>query len=130
MLLTGPRRSTSDISLPRLDSLSSLLATKVCTGSYVSSPTKLVGLPASDLALASERVLDELTRLNNNIAWALAHDVFRKPTFRLVRSGTFSDFRQLKLDEGGNNLGQVKVPVVLPKAVYVTWFSGRVVQEL
>ena len=75
-------------------------------------------------------MLDELSRSNKNIAWALAHDLFRKPTIRLVRSGTFSDFRQLKLDEGSNNLGQVKVPVVLPKAAYVTWFSNRVVQEL
>jgi hypothetical protein len=89
-----------------------------------------IGLPVSDLALAPERVLDELIRSNKNIAWALARDVFRKPTIRLVRSGTFSDFRQLKLDEGSNNLGQVKVPVVLPKAAYVTWFSNRVVQEL
>ncbi|KAF8546918.1 hypothetical protein OG21DRAFT_1425882 [Imleria badia] len=84
----------------------------------------------SDLALAPERVLDELIRSNGNIAWALERDMFRKPTVRLVRSGTFSDFRQLKLDEGSNNLGQVKVPVVLPKAAYVTWFSNQVVQEL
>ena len=74
-------------------------------------------------------MLDELTRSNQNIAWALAHELFRKPTVRLVRSGTFSDFRQLKLDEGSHNLGQVKVPVVLPKTAYVTWFLSRVVWE-
>ncbi|KAF8553870.1 hypothetical protein OG21DRAFT_1441256 [Imleria badia] len=89
---------------------------------------ELAGDQVSDLA--PERVLDELIRSNKNIAWALAREVFRKPTIRLVRSGTFSDFRQLKLDEGSNNLGQVKVPVVLPKAAYVTWFSNRVVQEM
>ncbi|KAF8553828.1 hypothetical protein OG21DRAFT_1477209 [Imleria badia] len=84
----------------------------------------------SDLALAPERVLDELVRSNKNVAWAIARNVFRKPNIRVVRPGTFSGFRQLKLNEGCNSLGQIKVPVVLPKAVYVTWFSAQVVQEL
>jgi len=86
--------------------------------------------PVPDLALAPERVLDELLRTNRNIAWCLTNDLFGKPTIRLVRPGTFSDFLQLKLDEGSNGLGQIKVPVVLPKDAYVTWFSNRVVQEL
>ena len=81
-------------------------------------------------ALAPERALDELSRSNENIAEAPARDLFRQPTIRIVRSGTFSDFRQLKLDEGGNNLGQIKVPVILLKPAYITWFSDRVVQEL
>ena len=84
----------------------------------------------SNVELAPERVLNELTRSNGNIAWAFERNKFRKPTFRLVRSGTFSEFRQLKLDKGSNNLGQVKVPTVLPRATYVAWFSNRVVQEL
>ena len=75
-------------------------------------------------------MLDELLRSNKNLAWTFENELLRKPTIRLVRPGTFSDFRQLKLDEGSNNLGQVKVPVVLPKAEYVTWFSNRVVDEL
>ena len=82
-------------------------------------------------ALAPERVLDELSRSNKHIARALARDLFRQPTIRIVRSGTFSDFRQLKLDEGAsNNLGQIKVPVVLLKDEYIAWFLDRVVQEL
>ncbi|KAI9458996.1 GH3 auxin-responsive promoter, partial [Boletus coccyginus] len=89
-----------------------------------------VELAIPDLALAPERVLDELLRSNKNLAWTFENELFRKPTIWLVRPGTFSDFRQLKLDEGSNNLGQIKVPVVLPKAEYVTWFSNRVVDEL
>ena len=87
-------------------------------------------LPVSDLDLTPDRVFDELLRSNANIAWTLEHGKVGKPTIRLVRSGTFSDFLQLKLDEGSNNLGQIKVPAVLPKAEYVAWFSERVVQEL
>ena len=75
-------------------------------------------------------MLDELSRLNIHIARALTRDLFRQPTFRIVRSGTFSDFRQLKFDEGSNNLGQIKVPVVLLKDEYIAWFLDRVVQEL
>jgi len=88
-----------------------------------------IGPPASDLALAPERLLDELSRSNSNVVWALGHGVFREPTIRIVRSETFSDFLQLKLDEGSKNTGQIKVPVVLPNAAYVTWFTNRVVQE-
>ncbi|KAI9461091.1 GH3 auxin-responsive promoter [Boletus coccyginus] len=95
-------------------------------GFFVELASELV----PELALAPERVLDELLRSNKNISWALAHELFRKPTIRLVRPGTFSDFRQMKLEEGSNNLGQVKVPVVLPKAAYVTWFSNRVMEEV
>ena len=86
--------------------------------------------PVSDLALAPNHVFDELLQLNESITWAFEHGKVGKPTIRLVRSGTFSDFLQLKLDEGSNNLGQIKVPVVLPKAEYVAWFSERVLQEL
>jgi len=85
----------------------------------------------SDVALtASHRVLDTLLQLKPRISARLEAGRLRKPTIWLVRSGTFSDFRQLKLDEGGRNVGQIKVPVVLPKAEYVTWFSNRVVREL
>ncbi|KAF8551960.1 hypothetical protein OG21DRAFT_1537748 [Imleria badia] len=101
-----------------------------CLPATIGFFVEFAGDQVSDLALAPERMLDELTRLNKNIVRALELDMFRKPTVRLVRSGTFSDFRQLKLDEGSNNLGQVKVPVALPNAAYVTWFSNRVVQEL
>ncbi|KAG6372012.1 GH3 auxin-responsive promoter [Boletus reticuloceps] len=84
----------------------------------------------SELSRAPERLLDELSRLNRKIAHEVAiREAIRKPTIRLLRSGTFSDFLQLKLDEGSRNNGQVKVPVVLPKAEYVTWFANRVVQE-
>ncbi|KAF8552839.1 hypothetical protein OG21DRAFT_1485894 [Imleria badia] len=91
---------------------------------------ELVGDKVFDFALAPQRMLDDLIRSDENIAWAFAESVIREPTIRLVRSGTFSAFRQLKLDEGSSNLGQVKVPVVLPKPAYVTWFSSRVVKEL
>lgn len=77
-----------------------------------------------------DRILETLSQSNACIRWALDHQSFGKPIIRLVRPGTFSDFRQLKLDEGSKNVGQVKVPVVLPKAAYVTWFSNRVVHEL
>ena len=85
---------------------------------------------ASDSMLTGERVLDVLSRSNENITRAFARGILGKPTIRIVERGTFSKFRQLKLDEGLQSLGQVKVPVVLPKAAYVTWFANQVVKEL
>ncbi|KAN0078194.1 GH3 auxin-responsive promoter [Tylopilus felleus] len=96
----------------------------------INSLTHETHSPLPDLALAQDKLLDELLQLNANIAWALEHDKFRKPTLWLVRPGTFSEFVQLKLDEGSRNIGQVKIPAALPKPEYVTWFSEQVVQEL
>ncbi|KAG6373525.1 GH3 auxin-responsive promoter [Boletus reticuloceps] len=86
--------------------------------------------PVSDLALAPTCLLDGLLQSNEEIASALARDLFRKPTIRVVRESTFSDFLQLKLDEGSNNTGQIKVPVILPKPAYVMWFANQVVREV
>ena len=84
----------------------------------------------SDSIFTGECVLDVLSRSNENITRAFARGVLGKPTIRIVECGTFSKFRQLKLDEGVQSLGQVKVPVVLPKAAYVTWFVNQVVKDL
>lgn len=86
--------------------------------------------PLPDLALALDHVFDDLVRSNEALAWELELGRFRKPILRVVRPGTFSEFLQLKLDEGSRNVGQVKVPVALPKPEYVTWFSEWVVHEL
>ncbi|KAF8433870.1 GH3 auxin-responsive promoter [Boletus edulis BED1] len=91
---------------------------------------ELAGDQVSDLALAPTCLLDGLLQSNEEIASALARDLFRKPTIRVVRESTFSDFLQLKLDEGSNNTGQIKVPVILPKPAYVMWFANQVVQEV
>lgn len=87
-------------------------------------------MQVSETALAAERILNALSGSNENIRYAYAAGSVGKPTIRIVRPGTFSDFRQLKIDESGHSLGQVKVPVVLPKATYVSWISSRVVKEL
>ena len=88
-------------------------------------------LAVSDSIFTRECVLDVLSRSNENITRASARGILGKPTIRIVERGTFSKFRQLKLDEGAaQSLGQVKVPVVLPKAAYVAWFANQVVKEL
>jgi len=85
----------------------------------------------SDLFLdAPEYIAESLSRINDNVRWSVDHQTLGKPVIWLVRPGTFRDFRQMKLDEGSNSVGQIKVPVVLPKDAYVKWFSNRVVREL
>ncbi|KAI9573262.1 GH3 auxin-responsive promoter [Boletus coccyginus] len=93
-----------------------------CVPATIGFFVELASDQVPDLALAPERMLDQLSRTNQNVAFCLANDFFGKPTIRLVRPGTFSDFRQLKLDEGCDSLGQIKVPVALPKAAWF-WFS-------
>ena len=85
---------------------------------------------APNSTFVGERILDALSRTNENVPYALERGLLGKPSIRVVKRGTFSEFRQLKFDEGARNPGQVKVPVVLPKVEYVTWFSNQVVKEL
>ena len=121
------------MSRPRLASLSSSLAITAKVRPSISAvrspPLLTTSVPETALARAPDHLLDALALANENIPWALDHTLIRKPTLRLVQRGTFSAFRQHRVDEGAG-LGQVKVPVVLPKAEYVTWLSERVVCEV
>ena len=114
----------------RLVSLSNLPVNKVRARSTPAHVHCTHPPPVCNASLSGERLLDALSRSNENVVYTFAQGSLGKPTVWIVERGTFSAFRQLRLDEGSNNIGQVKVPVVLPKPAQVTWFLDRVVREL
>ncbi|KAH7918900.1 hypothetical protein BV22DRAFT_1134237 [Leucogyrophana mollusca] len=52
------------------------------------------------------------------------------PSVRIVKPGTFRDFRQWKVEMTGSGVGQTKVPTVLLDDAAKEWALERVVQEL
>ena len=54
----------------------------------------------------------------------------RAPTIRLVKPGTFMEYRRWKVDSGGVGISQVKVPVVMWDSNALQWMAERVVREL
>lgn len=54
----------------------------------------------------------------------------RLPTVRIVRSGTFSEYRQWRAEKVNVGPGQLKVPVVLVDETSKEWILERVVGEL
>jgi len=52
------------------------------------------------------------------------------PTIRILKPGTFKDYRQWKGDTRGISSGQMKVPTMLVDPVTIDWLADRVVLEL
>ncbi|KAG6369051.1 hypothetical protein JVT61DRAFT_1919 [Boletus reticuloceps] len=51
------------------------------------------------------------------------------PTIRIVKPGTFMEYRRWKGEKMRIGLGQIKVPVVLASAEAQEWMLERVTQE-
>jgi len=54
----------------------------------------------------------------------------RQPTIRIVKTGTFMEYRRWRVDSAGVGISQVKVPVVMRDSKAIEWMIGRVVMEL
>jgi hypothetical protein len=52
------------------------------------------------------------------------------PTIRILKSGTFKDYRQWKSYTRGISPGQMKVPTMLTDPVTIDWLAERVVLEV
>ena len=56
--------------------------------------------------------------------------VMRQPTIRIVKPGTFMEYRRWKVETAGVGISQVKVPVVMQDPKAIKWMVERVVMEL
>jgi hypothetical protein len=52
------------------------------------------------------------------------------PTIRILKPGTFKEYRQWKGDTRGISSGQIKVPTMLTDSVTIDWLAERVVLEV
>jgi hypothetical protein len=52
------------------------------------------------------------------------------PTIRILKPGTFKEYRQWKGDTNGISSGQIKVPTMLTDPVTIGWLAERVLREI
>lgn len=90
-------------------------------------PSRLSG---ADAHLAPKALLDNLCACNENFNLTIGWGRLLPPTIRIVKPGTFREYRQLKIETSKVGSGQVKVPVVTWDENTKKWLMERVIQEL
>ena len=81
--------------------------------------------PAQALVVVQER-LQKDAAYKNYCDDSFAGD----PTIRILKPGTFKEYRQWKGDTSGISSGQIKVPTMLTDPVTIDWLANRVVLEV
>ncbi|KIK81405.1 hypothetical protein PAXRUDRAFT_27885 [Paxillus rubicundulus Ve08.2h10] len=84
----------------------------------------------SKLHLARQKLFDALAAKNIGHLRARNLGRFGLPTIRIVKPGTFMEYRLRKAEKLGSGAGQIKVPVVLSQSAAIEWLEERVIQEL
>ncbi|KAF9220218.1 hypothetical protein BS17DRAFT_350535 [Gyrodon lividus] len=80
--------------------------------------------------LAPQQLFDALAATNIEHQRALDHGETRLPTIRVVKPGTFRDYRRWRGEKMGVGAGQIKVPAVLSDCAAQEWIAERVTEEL
>ncbi|KIJ06317.1 hypothetical protein PAXINDRAFT_103419 [Paxillus involutus ATCC 200175] len=79
---------------------------------------------------ARQKLFEALDATNIAHRRALDNGRIRLPTIRIVKPGTFMEYRQRKGKKLNFGAGQIKVPVVLSESACKEWLEERVVEEL
>ncbi|KAH7903938.1 GH3 auxin-responsive promoter [Hygrophoropsis aurantiaca] len=80
--------------------------------------------------LALHEVLEELRRINHNVNLHFGNKAIGAPTIRVLKPGTFSEYRQWRLGIARTAAGQTKVPVFVVDEATKGWLKERVMCEL
>ena len=80
--------------------------------------------------LAPQKLFDALVATNVDHRLALELGKIRLPTIRIVKAGTFAEYRQWKGEKANITSVQVKVPLILLDPTLQEWISERVIQEV
>ncbi|KAF9238202.1 GH3 auxin-responsive promoter [Melanogaster broomeanus] len=98
----------------------------VCHGFFIELQDEL----GPEACLAPEIVKTHLCSANFNYAKDVEGGRVGPPTIRVVRKGTFMEYREWKITQMGTGLVQTKVPVVTWDKELVAWLEERVDAEL
>jgi len=79
---------------------------------------------------ARQKAFEALLSTNDDHQHAFDAGRLRQPTIRIVKPGTFSDYRRWRGAKQNSGIGQIKVPVVMVDPVSIEWLEERVVKEL
>jgi len=79
---------------------------------------------------ARQKAFEVLLLTSDNHQRAFDTGRLRMPTIRIVKPGTFADYRQWRGEKLNTGVGQIKVPVVMVDPDSIEWLTDRVVAEL
>ena len=84
----------------------------------------------SNAGLLKAKSLEAFLAIHDNHQTLINNGVICPPTIRVVKSGTFMEYRRWKVDTMGVGMSQVKVPVVMWDSNALKWLTERVAREL
>ena len=79
---------------------------------------------------ARQKAFEALLSTNDDHQSEFDAGRLRQPTIRIVKPGTFSEYRQWRGERLNTGIGQIKVPVVMVDLASIEWMEERVVKEL
>ncbi|KAL4066488.1 GH3 auxin-responsive promoter [Scleroderma yunnanense] len=97
------------------------------TVGFIFEITGDIGLGAN---LARQKAFEALVMTNDEHQSAFNTGRLRLPTIRIVKHGTFADYRRWQGEKLNVGVGQIKVPVVMTNPNSYEWLAERVVREL
>jgi len=107
---------TGDIGMPSLRS-------------EILSDSNAVGI-GPNATSARQKAFEALLSTNEDHQRASDAGRLRQPTIRIVKHGTFSDYRRWRGEKLNTGVGQIKVPAVMIDPASIEWLEERVVKEL
>ncbi|KIM56343.1 hypothetical protein SCLCIDRAFT_1220375 [Scleroderma citrinum Foug A] len=91
---------------------------------------EITGEPGLNANSARPKAFKALLSTNDNHQRAFDTGRLRQPTVRIVKPGTFSDYRRWRGERLNTGIGQIKIPVVMVDPASIEWLEERVVKEL
>ena len=84
----------------------------------------------TEAGAARQRVFEALVSTNEEHQRAFDAGQLSLPTIRIVKPGTFRDYRRYRGEQLNTPVGQTKVPVVVTNPDVLAWLEERVAKEL
>jgi hypothetical protein len=81
--------------------------------------------PAQAIAIVNAKLQTDM-----GYAKYFGENIIGDPTIRILKPGTFKEYRHWKAETSGINSGQIKVPTMLTDPVTCGWLVKRVVLEV
>lgn len=91
---------------------------------------EIVGDIGPSANLARQNAFDALAATNDEHQCAFDTGRLRLPTIRIVKPGTFAEYRLWRSESMKAGIGQIKVPVVMSNQDQQEWIVKKVVMEL
>jgi len=88
-----------------------------------------LALLAPSATTAPQLVYDVLSEHNDNYRTESLYSKIGKPVVRILRRGTFGEYREWKVRKDNIAAGQIKVPAVVYHPEILQFLDERVVQE-